>query len=352
MVVKSLLITFDYELFLGKRSGSVENCLIEPTNQILKVLSKYNQKALFFIDTTYMLRLAEIKSQYQKALSDYNIICQQLIEIAQDGHWLLHHLHPHWLDADYIPEINQWDLSKNHRFVFSSICENEKDKIFNFSNEFLNHIYKEAKVNKQPNGFRAGGLFIEPFSEFFPYFKKFNIKNEFSVISNTFRNDNRFSYDFRGSPINRPYSFQNKIGVEDKEGDFMEYPISLMEINGFSKLRNSMIYRINTKNPEFRPFGDGNSFGHKAESTDIRKKIKDIFSMKLPASIEFLNSGNMSCYFNFIKKNDYFHLLSHPKLLTPISIKMFDRFLERTLKKAQIVNPDFTSNPLAENHFH
>ncbi|MBM3185367.1 MAG: hypothetical protein FJZ67_03630 [Bacteroidetes bacterium] len=350
MAIKSLLITFDYELFLGKRSGSVDNCLIKPTGQILKVLNKYNQKALFFIDTTYLLRLSEVKSQYQNASTDYDRICEQLIQLAKDGHQLFHHLHPHWLDAEYIPEINQWNLSNNKRFVFSSIEKNEKNKIFNFSNEFLNQIYLEAKVNKQPNGFRAGGLFIEPFSEFFPYFKKFNILNEFSVVSNTFRNDNRFSYDFRGSPINRPYSFQNKIGIEDKEGDFVEYPISLMEINGFSKLRNSMIYRINTKNPEFRPFGDGNSFGHKAASTDIKKKIKDIFSMRLPASIEFLNPGNISCYLSFLNKNNYFHLLSHPKLLTPISIKMFDCFLEKTLKTTQIVNPDFSSNLPSDNH--
>lgn len=352
MISKSLLITFDYELFLGKRSGSVENCLIKPTKQILQVLRKYNQKAFFFIDTTYILRLSEVKNQYQNASTDYDRICEQLIELAQAGHWLFHHIHPHWLDAHYMPELNEWNLSNNHRFVFSSINNNEKDKIFNFSNDFLNQIYLEANINKQPNGFRAGGLFIEPFSEFIPYFKMFKIKNEFSVVPNTFRNDDRFSYDFRGSPINRSYSFKDRINTENTEGDFAEYPISLLEIRGFSKFQNSIIFRLNSKKSEFQIFGDGNSFGHKVKSSKLKKRIEDIFVMKLPASIEFLNQGNISCYMSFMKKNNYFHLLSHPKLLTPISIKMFDRFLEKTLKTTQIINPDFSFNPSSYNNLH
>jgi hypothetical protein len=350
MVIKSLLVTFDYELFLGKRSGSVENCLIKPTEQILQVLRKYNQKSLFFIDTTYMLRLSEEKSQHLNASIDYDRICKQLIELAQAGHWLFHHLHPHWLDADYIPEINQWDLSKNQRFVFSSISENEKDKIFNFSNEFLNKIYLKANVNKQPNGFRAGGLFIEPFIEFMPYFKKYNIEHEFSVVPDTVRIDFPFAYDFRGLPKNRVYSFNENIANEKSVGNFTEYPITLIEISGLTKLKNSFYYRLNSKKHNYQIFGDGNSVSQEINNGNSKRKLMDITKMKLPASVEFLNPGNISSYVSFMKKNNYFHLLSHPKLLTPISIKMFDRFLDETLKTSQIVNPHFSSNSPSDKH--
>ena len=38
---KQLLVTFDYELFLGNRSGSVDECMITPTNKLVILLGKY-----------------------------------------------------------------------------------------------------------------------------------------------------------------------------------------------------------------------------------------------------------------------------------------------------------------------
>ena len=45
-------------------------------------------------------------------------------------------------------------------------------------------------------------------------------------------------------------------------------------------------------------------------------------------------------FLNLIKKNNYLHFLSHPKLLTPESIKQFDRFLN-VIKKKYKVQYDF-----------
>jgi len=40
----NILITLDYELFNGEKSGSVNNSLITPMQELLKVLDKYNFK--------------------------------------------------------------------------------------------------------------------------------------------------------------------------------------------------------------------------------------------------------------------------------------------------------------------
>ena len=50
---KLLLFTFDYELFLGDKSGSVQDCLITPTDHLISLLNKYEFKAYFFVDTVY-----------------------------------------------------------------------------------------------------------------------------------------------------------------------------------------------------------------------------------------------------------------------------------------------------------
>ena len=35
-----IAITWDYELFFGERSGSVAQCMLEPTNRLLSLAAK------------------------------------------------------------------------------------------------------------------------------------------------------------------------------------------------------------------------------------------------------------------------------------------------------------------------
>ena len=41
---KKILLSFDYELFFGIRSGTVYNTLIVPTNKLLDFMDLYNLK--------------------------------------------------------------------------------------------------------------------------------------------------------------------------------------------------------------------------------------------------------------------------------------------------------------------
>src|ERR1700752_3016553 len=112
MESKKVLLTFDYELFLGKKSGSVENCLLLPTESILNILDKYKIPSVFFVDATYLLKLKELKDSYTNVASDYAKIVAQIRKMISGGHDVYLHLHPHWKDAQYLPEINQWKLEE------------------------------------------------------------------------------------------------------------------------------------------------------------------------------------------------------------------------------------------------
>ena len=50
IILMNIYITLDYELFLGPKTGSVDKCLIEPTYNLCKVVSKHGSKMVFFID--------------------------------------------------------------------------------------------------------------------------------------------------------------------------------------------------------------------------------------------------------------------------------------------------------------
>ena len=59
MIKKKTILTFDYELSLGNDSGTIEKCMIEPTYKILEILKRNNSKALFFIDSTFLVVLKQ-----------------------------------------------------------------------------------------------------------------------------------------------------------------------------------------------------------------------------------------------------------------------------------------------------
>ena len=341
MLNKNVLLTFDYELFLGQRSGSVDNCLIKPTNKILEILKKHNQVGIFFIDTTYLYRLTELMNLHNSVKVDYEKIKKQLIQIVLEGHYIFHHLHPHWLDAKYITKTNEWDLSDNSRFVFQLLNNQEREQIFDFSFNFLSEIYKISNSNKLPNGYRAGGLFIEPFNIIKPFFRKYNIENEFSVISGSKRDDFPFAYDFSNAPNERKYHFSTFIHQEDKGGSFSQYPISKLKIAGFNKILNGIYYRANKNNSHYKPFGDGKSVSSKINAGLKKKSFLDYFSIEMPVSIEMLNPAITNSVLKILKRKSYLHFLSHPKLITPISLMQLDYMLNKINKAYSVERIDF-----------
>ena len=156
---KKLLLTFDYELFLGDSSGSVSNCMIIPTTKILEILKKFKIKAIFFVDLTYLNRLDNESKKYISVKNDYKEIKDQLLKIKSLGHYIFYHLHPHWLDAKYLCNKNEWDLSEKRKFSLNNLNDKEIHKVFFESKKIL----KNFKLDRQAKGFRAGGLYIQPF---------------------------------------------------------------------------------------------------------------------------------------------------------------------------------------------
>ena len=329
---KKLLITFDYELFLGRRSGSVSNCLILPTYELLDVLNKYNIKAIFFVDLTYLSQLKRIKKSNKSAMSDFKKIETQLRKIQDTGHKIYWHIHPHWLDAIYLPEINQWDLSSKERFAISNLNQNQISYIFQQSFEIL----KEFKLNEQAVGFRAGGLYVQPFSKLKPFFKKYNIHYDFSVLQGAKSSDGqgRFSFDYSDCPKLPVYSFSNDVNKTDENGPFTEVSMKQIELKNGYKIANGLFYRLTKKHSQHIIIGDGKSSGNVINKpANSRKNYFRVFET---VSIEMINPVRARLYMKELKKNNFIHFISHPKLFSPYSIKQFDFFLKKVIKNFTI----------------
>ena len=308
-MVKRILLTFDYELFLGAKSGTVDKCLIAPTNMLLDVLKRNKMKAVFFIDTTYLMRMNELKDVYTQIGNDFELIKNQLRDIVAQGHKLCHHLHPHWIDAEYIPTENQWSLLNDSRYNIEALSKQQKKQIFDFSVSFLSEI---TGTDKPANGYRAGGLHIEPFVTVREEFERCGINADYSGVAKI--EDGVVSYKFENSTLS-----------PDENGHFTEFPISKIRIHGLRKIANGVYYRLSRCCKNYQTIGDGiPSAPKKKNGTSNQTK----FEFTLPISVELLNSVLLPYYKKLVKRYSYIHFLSHPKLQSLATIDLLDKFLK------------------------
>ena len=101
-----IILTFDYEIYFGKESGTIEKCMIEPTEVLLNKLNFYNIKGIFFIDILFYIKMLSYSELTEKA----KLMKEQIKKMVESGHRVELHLHPHWLDAEY----------KNKKWIFKS----------------------------------------------------------------------------------------------------------------------------------------------------------------------------------------------------------------------------------------
>ena len=335
MKEKQVLLTFDYELFLGLNSGTVEQCMILPTDKIHQVLSKHNTKAVFFVDTTYIYRLEEQAIKYKQAENDLIKIKNQLKQLATDGHSLFHHFHPHWLDAIYSPSNNTWDCSNHSRFALSNLEVDQIKSIISYSDIFLRSLYPKDQTPLF-FGFRAGGLYSQPFERLVPFFKEKNIKYDFSVLKGAFSDQKNYRFDYMNAlNIKEPfYRFENSNTEVHPSGFFMEFSMNNFSMNIFQRIINSIYYRLNSQKDTWKRFGDGNSSGNRIQNSARNLISNETFS------IELLNKIKAIFYYLYLKKNNSIHIISHPKLVSEHSMEAFDRLLG-VLNKRFTINSKF-----------
>jgi len=326
---KILLITFDYELFLGDKSGSVKDCLIKPTDHLIKLLNRYNRKGIFFVDATYLIQLRNIANKYDNAGKDFESIKSQIRELVTFGHSVFPHLHPHWLDAKYDEQTNEWSLKDFSKYRFSSINNDQRTSLFQDSINILNDIIKPVNPDYKIDSYRAGGWSIQPFSDFKPYFEKYKIINDFSVIPGKYNISTAHVFDYRNAPTKNIYHFYDDVTKELKDGPFKEFTISSIALSKMMVWFNFKISGL-LKRLQIKPYGNGSTVNSKViEEADVQ----NLNGKRIVASFEGLTFITLSKYIKAIKRNNYFQFISHPKLLTGHELWLLNILLFKVRKE-------------------
>ncbi len=218
----NIFLTFDYELFFGEKTGTVEKCMIEPTNKLLQISRKYSVPMTFFVDVGYLVRLETESAKYSNLKSDLAKVRNQITEMLECGCDVQLHIHPHWERSYYNGE--KWVIEVDGCY-----------KLADFDNEELYHIvtfykdYLEEITRKKVHTFRAGGWCIQPFDRLKDIFKEIGIKYDTSVFSGGHFESPHYNFDFRLAPKKSNYRFEDDVCEELESGSFTEYPITSLK---------------------------------------------------------------------------------------------------------------------------
>lgn len=324
-----IYLTLDYELFMGNKTGTVENCLIKPTNKLLTVLDKYNVKATFFVDAAYLYQLDKLKFSYSTLNRDYDSIVKQLRDLSKMGHDIQLHIHPQWYYAKY--DGCEWNLSSSP-YKLSDMEERDCFDLFHKSKILLEQI-----IGKNVCAFRAGGYSIQTFNNLPKLFSDNDIKIDSSALSMKSSEGLYQVYDYSNVKSGFYYSFYDDVSKPSNTGPFIEIPITTSKICplfvAYNFIKSWMI-----KSVDKTVFGDGvsiNSINHEGKRSLISRIILywKFINQQRMASIDKTNSLYLKYIYHSQLKNNVFVIIGHPKNLSMFSVNNLDVFLSSIYNK-------------------
>jgi hypothetical protein len=316
-VTPRILLSLDYELFFGPRTGTVEHCLILPTQQLAQTVERHGARLSLFVDVLYLQRLADEAHRYPRLQDELGAVQKQLVSLKEAGHDIQLHLHPHWLDSSFDGE--QWQIVssryKLHDFTAAAIMAMVRS-----AKNFLSRLIGDTVF-----AFRAGGWCIQPFDTIAPALLAHDIWLDSTVFAGGISDDKERWFDFSPAPVKDFWRFSQNPNRENKEGLFIEVPISAMQVSPLLFWR-MLINRKILPQVDHQPFGDGvpmvwgNSYFFKRLST----------STISVASMDGFKAGLLTRAFRdeqAASGKELFHAMGHPKAMTSYSLARLDDFL-------------------------
>jgi len=320
----NIYLTFDYELFFGENTGTVQDCLINPTAQLFSFAKQKDVHYTFFVDVGFLIAA----EKYPELNNDLNLVKNQVNEMVALGHDVQLHIHPHWEKATW---DKVWSMNINESYKLSDFPQDELVAIVRKYKTYLDEL-----IGKETFVFRAGGWCIQPFSLLKNVFLELGITIDSTVFPGGYLQTKDYDVNFLKAPKKSKYQFENDVCEEVENGSFTEYSIASYRyfpsfywwLYGLGRIfpkRHKMLGKGNFISQGGRKWSALTSFSDYHVSTD------GYFAKKLEASLqkainleheEFVTIGHpKSCsVYSLIKTKqfiDKYHLVHH--------FKTFDR---------------------------
>lgn len=315
-MVQKLLISLDYELFFGNKTGSVSKCMIEPINALVKVVERHGMKLSLFVDAGYLDCLKKHSLQYPVLLADFSVITQQLQSLKDKGHDVQLHIHPHWVDSVF--NGTSWQLDTT-RYRLHDFQKHEIAEIVARYKNILVDIVGDTVFS-----YRAGGWCMQPFGVIADALHAEGIWLDSTVFTGGVSEDSQRWFDFSKAPDMPFWRFDADPNIDDKTGRFVEVPISSDRVSPLLFWKMAVIKKL-TKG-QHQPYGDGEAM--KANWQYYFKRLTS--STYSVVSIDGIKAGLLKRAWDRHLKgrgSDIFNIMGHPKAVTSYSLVQLDRFL-------------------------
>ena len=312
MKKKKIILSYDYELFFGDRSGTVLKSLIEPTNQLLDAMDRVGFKGNFFIDWQ-MIKYLSLEED-ERCQRDHAAIVNQLKDMVRRGHRIELHIHPHWVDAKYNGD-GTWNFDEFRHYSLNSFSKDEITEMFVEGTNLLESIAREVVPDYKIIAFRAGGWAVQPFDMLKEGFIKAGIKIDSSPCKGFCAKHIYSFYDFRDMPAKSIYSFSNDICKEDVVGEFIEIPITPLKRPFIVKVIERL-YQLFTSNCEYLTDGTHLRVKDNDPCDDNYKMDNDLKMLSL-----YLSPYSVPIIINMYKDKELLCFIQHPKDQTRMTTK-------------------------------
>ena len=315
-----IAITWDYELFFGERSGSVAQCMLEPTARLLKLASKYNIPFTFFPDAGCLIKFEEEAACHE----ELQRVKRQIQTWDSLGHETGLHIHPHWEKSVWKDVRWQHDLS---RYKLSDFSPQETAEIIERYASYMN-----ALLAQPMQSYRAGGWCAQPFTPMAEAMEKAGIRFDSSVFKGGKNTTEPYQYDYTHTPTASNWKFLDDPAVLHPEGKFTELPIASMDYTPLFFWKLFVLGRLFPS--RHKPVGNGLPAKGGGSKKDLLTRSHHLcvsadgyFSTQLNRALRKAQRAN----------EPFMVVIGHPKALTPFGLKTLEAFIAQHHKHHEFV---------------
>jgi hypothetical protein len=313
-----ILLTLDYEVYFGRRTGTVERCLLEPTRALLAVAGRHGARLAFFVDAGFILRLRDEMRRSAHLREQHDAICRQVGALARAGHEIQLHVHPHWEGSRWTEAGWEIDVERFALHAFDPAAID--DIIGRYAG-----VLRELAGGEAAFAYRAGGWVIQPFARLRAALLRHGVTLDSTVFPGGHNAGRVQPYDFRDAPARSKWRFEHDPLVEDACGAFLELPIASHRLRPDFFWRFAALKKLG--GARHRAFGDGHAIA--MEGGDLLRKL-------LRPTTSVVSMDGYKASFLEAAAADYaargmgdFVVIGHPKALTPYSLERLDAFLAK-----------------------
>ena len=326
--MRKIILSFDYEIYFDGKNNY--QSLISNTHEILRIADRHSIKCVFFVDAFYVYQLK--KANLETAYDD---ICNQLKTMQSKGHELQYHFHPHWLNAVYVSDKNEWHYNKSD-YSYSDLVDQYGIEKANEAFEIGLNCFEQISQTKSI-AFRAGGLSVQGAeAALIDLLVKHGFIYDSSIMPQLQIEAKYLNIDHSSSPNKDLWMIDQSFLIEsNKTSRLTEIPLMMLDTSKssfVSRLPISILYRL-LKVFEIKP---------KVNSKRGKPMDLQMINTYYPDSISFDLSSGPDCLLMKHYTKLFYHqnhqlmcMISHPKSMEKPSLLTMNKYC-KWLKKQSI----------------